>query len=89
LVLGVAAAFSLSKNKTWKQKNVIWGLALMFAIAPFLSWLVGMLYGIQVGDGFSGGSLMVILFPIIFIAGLVTLLVGIFGNEEKHHAKFK
>ncbi|MGI2328477.1 hypothetical protein [Planococcus sp. YIM B11945] len=89
MVLGIAAAFGLSQRKTWKQKNVIWGITLMFAIAPFFSWIVGILYGIGVGDGFSGGGLMVVLFAVLFFSGLVMLLVGIFGNEEKHHAKFK
>ncbi|TWT02530.1 hypothetical protein [Planomicrobium sp. CPCC 101079] len=89
LAMGIAGAYAWSKNKSWKQKNVIWGLAAMLIIAPFLSWLIGVQYGILVGDGFAGGGLMVILFVIIFVFGLIAVLVGIFGNEEKHRAKFK
>jgi hypothetical protein len=89
LIAGIAGAFGLSKQKTWKQKNVIWGGATMLIIAPFFSWLAGITYGILAGDGFAGGGLMVLLFPAIFVVGFILLLIGIFGDEEKHRAKFK
>ena len=48
----------------------------MFLIAPILSWILGMIYGVIVSSGFAGGGLMVILFPIIFVVGIVILIKG-------------
>ncbi|WP_214484653.1 hypothetical protein [Bacillus sp. SM2101] len=83
ILFGLVLAFQLSHGKTKKRRCIIWGVTIMLAIAPFFSWLVGISYGIYVGDGFAGGALMVILFLIIFLSGLLSLLVGVLGSDEK------
>ena len=79
----VVAAF-LSKGATIKFKQIIWGIVTMFVIAPLLSWLIGMSYGIYVGEGFAAAGVMIILFPILFIVGLALLLIGILKKDERH-----
>ena len=79
----VAAAF-LSKRTTIKFKRIIWGIVTMFVIAPLLSWLIGISYGIYVGEGFAAVGVIIILFPILFIVGLVLLLIGIFKKGAQH-----
>ena len=74
----VYVGFLLTLKKNRKRKFVTWGLLTMFIFAPGLSWLIGMSVGVLVGDGFAGGAMMVILFPIVFIIGLILLLIGIF-----------
>ncbi len=61
---------------TKRKKLITWGLVTMFLIAPILSWILGMIYGVIVSSGFAGGGLMVILFPIIFVVGIVILIKG-------------
>lgn len=53
----------------------------MIVIAPLLSWLIAIPYGISEGDGFAAVGLLIILFPILFLSGLVTLLIGIFKKN--------
>lgn len=79
----VVAAF-LSTGATIKFKQITWGIVTMFVIAPLLSWLIGISYGIYVGEGFAVVGVMIILFPILFIVGLALLLIGIFKKDEKH-----
>lgn len=83
LLLGVTIAYQLSIGKSNKRKKVVWGVTFMVAVAPFFSWLVGIAYGVSVGSGFAAGGLMVILFPVIFMGGLITLLMGIFAKEKE------
>jgi hypothetical protein len=83
LVVGLAIAYHLSVGKSAKRKKIVWGITFMVTVAPFFSWLVGIWYGISVGDGFAAAGVMVILFPIFFLGGLIALLVGIFGKEKK------
>jgi len=54
----------------------------MFVIAPLLSWLIGISYGIYVGEGFAAVAVMIILFPILFIVGLIVLLIGLFKKTK-------
>ncbi len=63
-------------NMSKRRSLITWGLVTMFLIAPFLSWVVGAVYGTMVSSGFAAGGLMVILFPIIFIVGLVMMIKG-------------
>ena len=79
----VVATF-LSKGATIKFRQIIWGIVTMFVIAPLLSWLIGISYGIYVGEGFAAVGVIIILFPILFIVGLVLLLIGIFKKGAQH-----
>lgn len=51
LALAIFIAFKLSSSKSKKKKYIVWCLTTMLAIAPFLSWLVSIMYGINKGDG--------------------------------------
>lgn len=66
----------MMENKSQRKRLIIWGSITMFLIAPILSWLIGIIYGVSVGSGFAAGGLMVILFPIIFVVGVVMLIKG-------------
>ncbi|WP_077617486.1 hypothetical protein [Bacillus sinesaloumensis] len=64
-------------NNSKRKALIIWGLITMLVIAPLLSWFIGVIYGVSVSSGFAGGGLMVILFPVIFIVGVVILIKGL------------
>jgi len=78
LCIALAVAIFLCRGTTMKFKQITWGIVTMFVIAPLLSWLFGISYGRYVGEGFAAIGVMVILFPILFIIGLVLLLIGVF-----------
>jgi hypothetical protein len=44
--------------------------------------VVSVLYAISQEEGFAGVALMMLLFPIFFLIGLVTLLTGVFKKES-------
>ncbi|MFF2289516.1 hypothetical protein [Peribacillus butanolivorans] len=48
----------------------------MFVIAPLFSWIVGTLYGISEGSGFAAIGVLIIMFPILFIVGVVLFWIG-------------
>lgn len=79
--IGALVAYQLSKGKSKKRKHIVWGIALMLAISPFLSFAVGQTYAFIVGNGWAA-LIMWYLFPIGFIIGLIMLLVGIFKKKE-------
>ena len=81
LLMVIVYAVMLSKEVRKKTKRIIFGITTMLVIAPLLSWLLGIGYGVYEGDGFAAMGVMIILFPILFLAGLVILLVGIFKKE--------
>lgn len=83
LIGAIVGGYKASIGKTRRKKLINWGLVTMFGIAPFFSWLVGISFGVYVGDGFTGGALMVMLFGAFFLIGLIMLLVGIFGKDTK------
>ncbi|QPA56415.1 hypothetical protein [Lysinibacillus sphaericus] len=78
LVLIVSIVFIICLGKSKKTTFIIWGITLMVVIAPLFAWVVSILYGIKEGDGFAAVGLMVILFPFLFLIGLVIFLVGVF-----------
>ncbi|WP_245890090.1 hypothetical protein [Rummeliibacillus pycnus] len=82
LMIAIILSVSLSLNKSTKKKYLIWGITTILIIAPLLSWLVGILVGISVGDGFAGLGVMVYGFIIIFIVGIVLIFLGIFKNGK-------
>ncbi|MCY9007362.1 hypothetical protein [Peribacillus frigoritolerans] len=79
--IGALVAYQLSKGKSKKRKHIVWGIALMLAISPFLSFAVGLTYAFIAGNGWAA-LIMWYLFPIGFIIGLIMLLVGIFKKKE-------
>jgi len=78
LLFALAAACLLSRGKTAKRKLIVWGITAMVAMAPLLSWLAGMAYGMIARSGWAAGGMIIILFPVVFAAGLVSLLAGVF-----------
>ena len=82
LVLGLMFASGLSQGKLAKRKYIVWGTTIILIITPFFSWVVSILFGINQGDGFAAVGLMMLLFPLFFLIGLITLLIGIFKKEK-------
>jgi len=81
--IGALVAYYLSKDKSKKRKYIVWGIALMLAISPFLSFAVGLTYGFITKNGWAIPGTIIILFPIGFLIGLIMLLVGIFTKKNK------
>ena len=79
----VYIGFLLTLKKSKKRKYIIWGLLTIFIFTPVLSWVIGIIFGIIEGDGFAAIGMMTLLFPIIFIIGLILFLVGIFKNSSE------
>lgn len=77
VVLGVALAIHFTRGTSKKRKYIVWGIALMVAIAPFLSFAIGLLYAIIMRNGWAA-LIMWYLFPILFLIGVIMLIVGIF-----------
>ncbi|MFF5814880.1 hypothetical protein ACFY5J_26280 [Peribacillus butanolivorans] len=71
---------NLAKKSQKKRKYIIWGITIMVAFAPFLSFSIGLTYAFIVRNGWAG-LIMWILFPIICILGLIVLLVGVFKEK--------
>ncbi|MEQ6357863.1 hypothetical protein ABNX05_24995 [Lysinibacillus sp. M3] len=84
VLVGLIAGFQLSEGRSEKGRYIIWGIIIMIAFAPFLSYLIGVLYGLLVRNGWAA-SIMMVLFPIIFIIGLIILLLGIYKKNEEEH----
>ena len=83
LVVGVVLAFYFTLGKSSKKKFIVWGITTMLVISTFFTWLVSISFAIIVGDGFAGIGLMMIMFPLIFIIGLILLLVGVFKKSKQ------
>ena len=75
--MGVIIAAILTKESSVKRKYKVWGLMLILVIAPFLSFSLGLVYANLEQNGWAA-VLMFILFPILFLIGLIILLMGIF-----------
>ncbi|MGE7948106.1 hypothetical protein [Lysinibacillus sp. NPDC093688] len=84
VLVGLIAAFQLNEGRSEKGRYIVWGIIIMIAFAPFLSFLIGVLYGMMVRTGWTA-SIMMILFPIIFIIGLIILFLGIYKKNEEEH----
>ncbi|MED3949480.1 hypothetical protein [Priestia aryabhattai] len=84
-IIGAIIAYQLSKEKTKKRKYIVWGIALMLAIAPFLSFAIGLTYAVIAKNGWAA-LIMWYIFPIIFVIGLIVLMIGIFKREERKEA---
>jgi len=86
LVLGLMLASGLSQGKSAKRKYIVWGTTTIVIIAPFFSWVVSILFAISQEEGLAGVALMMLLFPFFFLAGLVTLLIGVFKKESANNS---
>ncbi|MGG0476098.1 hypothetical protein ABEY96_28355 [Priestia aryabhattai] len=84
-IIGAIIAYRLSKEKMKKRKYIIWGITLMLAIAPFLSFAIGLTYAVIAENGWAA-LIMWYIFPLIFVIGLIVLLIGIFKREERKEA---
>ncbi|GMG73152.1 MULTISPECIES: hypothetical protein [Priestia] len=84
LVLGLMFASGLSQGKSAKRKYIVWGTTIILIITPFFSWIVSILFGINQGNGFAAVGLMMLLLPLFFLIGVVTLLIGIFKKDKQY-----
>lgn len=87
LLVALVLAFYFTLGKSKKRKFIVWGIITMIAIAPFFTWLISISFAIIVGDGFAGIGLMMIMFPILFIIGIILLLVGVFIKPKQEQLK--
>ncbi|MEY9978808.1 hypothetical protein [Lysinibacillus sp. RC79] len=84
VLVGLIAAFQLTEGRSEKGKYIIWGIITMIAFAPFLSFVIGVVYGMMVSNGWAA-SIMMFLSPLIFVIGLIVLILGIYKKDEAGH----
>ncbi|MCL1698496.1 MULTISPECIES: hypothetical protein [unclassified Lysinibacillus] len=81
VLVGVIAGFQLTtEGRSEKGNYIVWGIITMIAFAPFLSFVIGVMYGIVVKNSWATSAMMY-LSPLIFIIGLIILLLGIYKND--------
>ncbi|GAB0170638.1 hypothetical protein LSPCS325_40750 [Lysinibacillus sp. CTST325] len=85
VLVGLIAGFQLTEGRSEKGNYIVWGIITMIAFAPFLSFVIGVMYGIVVKNSWAT-SIMMFLSPLIFVIGLIILLLGIYKNDK---GKFK
>lgn len=83
LILAIVLAGYISRNKPTKKKFVIWGIAVIVVIAPLASWIAGILFGMDDGDGFVGFSVMIYGFVLLEVVGFVLVYLGIFKRMKR------
>jgi len=79
--IGAALAHLFSKEKSKKRKYIVWGIANLLAIGPFLSFAIGLTYAIIEKDGWAA-MLMWVLYPIFVVIGLIQVIIGIFMKKS-------
>ncbi|MFB7159392.1 MULTISPECIES: hypothetical protein [unclassified Lysinibacillus] len=84
VLVGLIAGFQLTEGRSEKGNYIIWGIITMIAFAPFLSFVIGVMYGIVVKNSWAT-SIMMFLSPLIFVIGLIILLLGIYKNDGGKH----
>ncbi|MGD6781696.1 hypothetical protein ACQCT3_19275 [Sutcliffiella horikoshii] len=77
LVLSLGIGVVLSR-KFENRRLIIWGLITMLSIAPFFSWIVAILVGVSVGDGFAAVAVMWLMVPILFLIGVGMVGAGVY-----------
>ncbi|MBD8027454.1 hypothetical protein ACH0B5_15145 [Ureibacillus sp. 179-F W5.1 NHS] len=82
LVLAIILAVYFSRNKSAKRKFTVWGITTIVFVAPLLSWILGILFGMNKGDGFVGMTVMVYGFVFLMVIGFILLYYGIFKRER-------
>ncbi|MFG6116099.1 hypothetical protein ACGTN9_13040 [Halobacillus sp. MO56] len=85
MIIASFIAYLWSDGKSVRRKYVIWGTVFMVAIAPCLSFLIGIIFANIVGDGFAGGMMMVLVFIGLFLIGLFVLVIGIVKKQKDVH----
>ncbi|QPQ29255.1 hypothetical protein [Lysinibacillus sp. JNUCC 51] len=80
VLVGLIAGFQLTEGRSEKGNYIVWGIITMIAFAPFLSFVIGVMYGIVVKNSWAT-SIMMYLSPIIFVIGLIILLLGIYKKR--------
>ncbi|PGS56463.1 hypothetical protein [Bacillus sp. AFS041924] len=85
---GAVLAHIFTKGQSKKRKYIIWGIANMVAIGPFLSFAIGITYAIIEGNGWAA-MLMWVLYPFIFLIGLIQLIIGIFMKNSANKNSYK
>lgn len=83
LVLAIVLAGYMGRSKPTKKKFVIWGIAIIIAIAPLVSWIAGIIFGMDEGDGFVGFTVMIYGFVLLEVIGFVLLYLGIFKRMKR------
>lgn len=84
VLVGLIAGFQLTEGRSEKGNYIVWGIITMIAFAPFLSFVIGVMYGIVVKNSWAT-SIMMLLAPIIFVIGLIILLLGIYKNDKEKY----
>ncbi|MEY9973431.1 hypothetical protein ABH966_003831 [Lysinibacillus sp. RC46] len=84
VLIGLIAGFQLTEGRSEKGNYIVWGIITMIAFAPFLSFVIGVMYGIVVKNSWAT-SIMMFLSPLIFVIGLIILLLGIYKNDGGKH----
>jgi len=84
VLVALIAAFQLTEGKSEKGKYIIWGIITMLVFAPFLSFVIGVVYGTMVSNGWIA-SIMLFLSPLIFVIGVIILILGLYKKDEKEH----
>ncbi|UAL48245.1 hypothetical protein [Sutcliffiella horikoshii] len=77
LVLSIGIGIVLSR-KYENRALIIWGLITMLSIAPFFSWIVAILVGVSVGDGFAAVAVMWLMAPALFLIGVGMVGAGVY-----------
>jgi hypothetical protein len=80
VLVGLIAGFQLTEGRSEKGNYIVWGIITMIAFAPFLSFVIGVMYGIVVKNSWAT-SIMMYLSPIIFVIGFILLLLGIYKKR--------
>lgn len=84
-LLTVGIVYLLSMQKSNKIKYRVWGIAIMVPISLPLAYSIGITYAYIEGNPWAT-SILIVVFPVIFIIGLIILLIGIFKKDELRNA---
>jgi hypothetical protein len=80
-LISLSLSFFLSMGRSKKSKFRIWGIFIMVPISLPLAYSLGITYSLIVRNPWAT-MLMFYIFPLIFIAGLILLFVGVFKKKE-------
>ncbi len=80
-LISLSLAFFLSMGRSKKSKFRIWGIFIMVPISLPLAYSIGITYSLIVRNPWAT-MLMFYIFPLIFIAGLILLCVGVCKKNE-------
>ena len=83
LLILIGTTYFVVRAKPKKSKWQITGLALIFFIAPLLSWIISMTIGIYYGEGFAAAGMLVITFPILEIISISVFIRGIMLKKQQ------